>query len=178
MNKMLMKVTFLVPIKLKSERLPNKMLLPLGTKLLCQYIFDTLLEVKREIECEIYCFCSNEEIKKYLPSDVIFLKREENLDSNDTKGIDIYKSFISKIDSDIYALCHATSPFIKKESILRGVYDVVQNSFDSAFSASEIKTFIWYKGSPLNTHLTMLLELKILNLYIGKRVLFTFSKKV
>ena len=32
-----------VPIKLNSQRLPNKMMLPMGNKLLCQHIFYTLL---------------------------------------------------------------------------------------------------------------------------------------
>ena len=43
------------------------------------------------------------------------------LDTNKTKGLDIYKSFINKIDSDIYCLCHATSPFVKAESIIKGL---------------------------------------------------------
>ena len=51
-------IKIFVPIKLNSQRLPNKMLLTLGDKLLCQHIFFTLLEVKKQIECEIYCFCS------------------------------------------------------------------------------------------------------------------------
>ena len=42
-----MKIVIFVPIKLKSERLPNKMLLPLGNKLLCQHIFNTLIQETR-----------------------------------------------------------------------------------------------------------------------------------
>ena len=98
-----MKVALFVPIKLKSERLPNKMLLDLGPKKVCQYIFHTLLEVKAQIEdCDIYCFCSDEEIRKYLPKGIIYLKRHESLVSKETKSIDIYKSFISKVDANIY----------------------------------------------------------------------------
>jgi spore coat polysaccharide biosynthesis protein SpsF (cytidylyltransferase family) len=44
-----MKPVFFVPIKLQSQRLPNKMLLKLGDKLLCQYIFDILIEVKKKL---------------------------------------------------------------------------------------------------------------------------------
>ena len=43
-----MKISIFVPIKLNSQRLPNKMRLPIGKKLLCQHIFDTLLEVKKQ----------------------------------------------------------------------------------------------------------------------------------
>lgn len=42
-----MKVVAFVPIKLNSQRLPNKMFLTLGDKKICQYIFDILLEVKK-----------------------------------------------------------------------------------------------------------------------------------
>lgn len=145
-----MKITIFVPIKLNSQRLPNKMLLPLGNKLLCQYIFNTLIEVKKVIDIDIYCYCSDEKIKEYLPNDIIFLKRDSILDSNETKGMDIYKSFINLIDSDIYCLCHATSPFIQKESILIGLNKILNENHDSSFSASKIQTFTWFKNNPIN----------------------------
>jgi CMP-N-acetylneuraminic acid synthetase len=145
-----MKITIFVPIKLNSQRLPNKMLLPIGNKLLCQHIFDTLLEVKKEINVNIYCYCSDEKIINYLPNDVIFLKRNSSLDTNETKGIDIYKSFIEIIDSDVYCLCHATSPFIKKKSIIDGLNKLINEDYDSSFSVSKIQTFTWYKNKPLN----------------------------
>jgi CMP-N-acetylneuraminic acid synthetase len=143
-------INIFVPIKLNSQRLPNKMLLPLGDKLLCQHIFDTLLEIKKIIDCNIYCYCSDENIIQYLPNGINFLKRYNSLDSNETKGITIYKSFIEKIDGDIYCLCHATSPFIKKESIINGLNKIIKEKYDSSFSVSKIKTFTWYKNKPLN----------------------------
>ena len=146
-----MKIVIFVPIKLNSQRLKNKMLLPLGNKLLCQHIFDTLLNVKKENqEIDIYCYCSDEKIKNYLPNNIIFLKRDSSLDSNETKGIDIYKSFINAVDSDIYCLCHATSPFITKSSIIKGIDKLIKENYDSSFSVSKIQTFSWYKNKPIN----------------------------
>lgn len=145
-----MKIAIFVPIKLNSQRLKNKMLLPLGNSFLCQYIFKTLLQVKEEINVDIYCFCSDEKIKEYLPNGINFLKRETSLDTNNTKGIDIYNSFINKIHSDIYCLCHATSPFIKKESIIKGLNKILFDDYDSSFSVSKIQTFCWFKNNPLN----------------------------
>lgn len=139
-----------VPIKLNSERLEGKMLLPLGNKLVFQYIFDTLIDVKKEIDIDIYCFCSDEKIIDLLPREIIFLKRDKTLDMNHVKGMDIYKSFTEKIKSDIYILCHATSPFIKSESIIKGLKKVLNENYDSAFSCNKIKTFCWYKNKPLN----------------------------
>lgn len=145
-----MKPIFFVPIKLQSQRLPNKMLLKLGDKLLCQYIFDVLIEVKKKIDIDIYCFCSNEKIKDYLPKEILFLKRDKKLDRNETKGLEIYKSFCNLVKGDIYGLVHATSPFIKAESIIKGLEKVINNSNDSSFSVSKIQTFCWYDNITLN----------------------------
>lgn len=145
-----MKISVFVPIKLNSERLPNKMLLPLGEKFLCQHIFETLIEVKKKINIDIYCFCSDISIKKYLPYNVNLIIRNSELDSNQTKGIDIYKSFSKIIDSDIYCLCHATSPFIKKDSIIDGLKKVLEEDYDSSFSVSKIQTFAWFNNLPFN----------------------------
>lgn len=145
-----MKVVAFVPIKLNSQRLPNKMFLTLGDKKICQYIFDILLEVKKNIDMDIYCYCSDEKIIPFLPNDVIFLKRPKYLDSNETKGLDIYKNFCKNINADIYLLCHATSPFISKNSILDGVKSVLNYNYDSSFSVGKIKTYCWYKNKPLN----------------------------
>ena len=148
-----MKIVCFVPIKLKSQRLQNKMFLPLGSKKLCQHIFDSLIEVKKKINIDIYCYCSDEKIKEFLPKSIIFLKRDKSLDENETKGIDIYKSFIDKIDIDIYCLCHATSPFIKSESIIKGLKKLLLEEYDSSYSVSRIQTFTWYKNKPLNYNL-------------------------
>nr|WP_259545364.1 hypothetical protein [Heyndrickxia oleronia] len=66
------KVIAFVPIKLNSQRLPKKNLLPLGDHSLCWYIFKSLLKVN-DID-DVYVFCSDEEIKKHVPHGVKFLK--------------------------------------------------------------------------------------------------------
>jgi CMP-N-acetylneuraminic acid synthetase len=145
-----MKIVVFVPIKLNSQRLPNKMLLPLGDGALCERIFNTLINVKGDVELDIYCYCSDESIKEYLPDDVIFLQRDKTLDSDETKGIQIYQSFVNMVDADIYCLCHATSPFITKKSILKGLNMVSNDIYDSAFSVSKVQTFTWFNNNPLN----------------------------
>ena len=172
-------INIFVPIKLKSQRLPNKMLLPLGNKLLCQYIFDTLLEVKKIIDCNIYCYCSNESIIEYLPNGINFLKRDISLDSNETKGMTIYKSFIEKIDGDIYCLCHATSPFIKKESIINGLNKVIYENYDSSFSVSKIQTFSWYKNKPLNYDFNNIIKTQDIEpVFYETSAFFIFKKNI
>lgn len=180
-----MKIVCIVPIKLMSQRLPNKMLLPLGDKKLCQHIFDTLNNVKKYIDIDIYCYCSDDTITKYLPSGVTFLKREKELDSNETKGYDIYNSFIQKIDANIYILCHATSPFIHSKSILQGINKIIDENYDSAFSVSKIQTFSWFKNHPLNYDFTNVIKTQDIEpvyyetsaFYIFKKEIFTKYKR-
>ena len=149
-----MKIVCFVPIKLNSQRLPNKMLLPLGDKLLFQHIFNTLLDVKKTIEIDIYCFCSDETLREKIPEGIKFLKRDSELDKDETLGIQIYNSFVNQIEADIYMLCHATSPFIKSESIINGIKKIINEGYDSALSVTKIQTFCWYDNKTLNYELT------------------------
>lgn len=143
-----MKTVAFVPIKLNSQRLPNKNILNLNERPLCWYIFDTLSKVKN-ID-EIYVFCSDERIKNFIPDNIIYLKRDKKLDQNETKGFEIYESFIRQIKADIYILAHTTSPFVKTDSIENALENVLKNSYDSAFSSQKIKTFAWYNNKTIN----------------------------
>ena len=142
------KIVAFVPIKLNSERLKNKNILPLLEKPLCWHIFEKLKNV--ELIDEIYVFCSNPIIKKYIPNYVQFLKRDPDLDKNHTKGNDIYNAFINQVDSDYYLLAHTTSPFIKSETISLACKKVLFENFDSVFSVKKNQTFAWYNNEPIN----------------------------
>lgn len=143
-----MKTVAFVPIKLNSQRVKGKNILPLGGHPVCWHIFNALLNA--EGIDEVYCYCSDEKVKEYIPEAVKFLKRSPELDGNLVKGFQIYSSFINDVDADVYLLCHATSPFIKSETITRGVKAVKEEGYDSAFSAKREQTFAWYQGKPLN----------------------------
>lgn len=141
-----MKVTAFVPIKLNSQRLPGKMLLTLGNKKLYLHVFDTLRKVP-SID-EIYCYCSDPVVSQDLPSDVLFLKR--NIEVDKMEGMDIYNSFASLVESDIYVLAHATSPFVKYDSFSRGLTSVLSGQYDSACSVSRLRTYCWHNDKPIN----------------------------
>ena len=134
---------------------------------------------KYEINADIYCYCSDEKIKDYLPDNVIFVKRSNNLDKNETKGIDIYTSFVEKITSDIYCLCHATSPFLKKYSIINGINNIINGKYDSALSVSKIQTFVWYKNNPLNYELNNIKRTQDISpIYYETSAFYAFKKEI
>ena len=147
-----MKVTAVVPMKLNNRRLPQK-----NTKCfkngkpLCWYILSTLLKIN-EIE-EVYVYCSNPDIKKYIPEGVNYLKRSEDLDQDSTKMNEVLQAFAREIPSDIYVMTHTTAPFIKSSSIKKGLEAVLSGDFASSFAVKKLQDFLWKDGRPFNYEL-------------------------
>lgn len=143
-----MKKVAFVPIRLNSQRVENKNLRMLGDRPMMTYMLESLTKVGN-ID-EVYVYCSNPSIKKFLPEGVKFLRRSESLDQNTTLGREIYDAFTQEVDADLYILAHATSPFIRPTTIEQAVAAVESGGYDSAFSAERIQTFTWWQGEPLN----------------------------
>ena len=145
------KVTAFVPIKLNSERLPRKNLKNLGGLPLYLHVLKTLSNIA--VLDEVYVFCSDDTIKGSLPYGVKFLKRDTRLDRNETRGAEIYDSFMNAVKSDYYMILHTTSPFIKQTTIETSIKNVLEGQYDSAFPARVIQNFCWYKETPINYQL-------------------------
>lgn len=144
-----MKVVAFVPIKLNNERLPGK-----NTKKfyngrpLISYILETLQKVSNINE--IYVYCSNDEIKKYLPTSVKFLQRDNYLDLSTTSFNKVLTTFADIVKADIYVLSHATAPFLKKETFEEAVEAVKSGEYDSALSVQKLQEFLWKNNKPFN----------------------------
>lgn len=143
-----MKTVALIPIKLNSQRLPHKNILPIAGHPLCWHICNTLNSVKN-ID-EVYVFCSDENVRQYIPDETKVLIRDKRLDKDEVKGFEIYSEFIKQVDADVYVLAHTTSPFIGVDTVQEALDKVLFEDYDSAFSAERVQTFAWYKGSPIN----------------------------
>lgn len=143
-----MKTAAFVPIRLNSRRVEGKNLRLLGGRPLMTFILDTLRRCER-ID-EVYVYCSDPDIERYLPDGVRFLRRDPALDSDSTLGEEIYDAFTREVEADIYVLAHATSPFIRSATVDDAVARVEGGRYDSAFSAERIQTFAWYEGKTLN----------------------------
>lgn len=99
-------------------------------------------------------FCSDPSIGDHVPPGVDIVLRPASLDTNETLGIDIYRSFLSQVESEYYLLSHVTSPFLKSETLERAAQAVLSGEYDSALTVRPIQTFCWYQGKPLNYELT------------------------
>ena len=148
-NQVRVKTVAYVPIKINSERVPGKNLRPFfdGTPLM-GFILKKLISIG-EID-EVYVFCSNLEVQKYMPDGVKFLQRPSYLDTASATPQDIMGEFISRIPADIYITAHATSPFVTGEHIRECVLQVQSGKHDSAFTAQKMQKLLWSHNQPLN----------------------------
>ncbi|MBR1731343.1 MAG: acylneuraminate cytidylyltransferase family protein, partial [Ruminococcus sp.] len=147
-----MKTVAIVPMKLNNRRLPQK-----NTKCftngkpLCWYILSTLLTV--EGIDEVYVYCSNPDIKEFIPEGVKFLRRSETLDQDTTKMNEVLSSFAQNVPADVYVMTHTTAPFISKKSIENGLNAVLSGEYDSSFAAKKLQDFLWKDNAPFNYEL-------------------------
>lgn len=174
-----MKTVAFVPIKLNSQRVPGKNIKKFsdGTPLITLFL-KTLVKCK-EID-EIYVFCSDESIKKYLISGVKFLKRPKFLDTNKATANDLITEFLKLIDADVYAMCNCTSPFITIEHINECCRTVKSGKFDSSFTSEKMQKLIWkIDGTALNFDPSNIPRTQDLDpLYNETTATYVFTKKL
>lgn len=144
-----MKTVALIPIKLGSQRLPEKNIKSFydGTPLM-SFIQRVCLQSDR-ID-ETYVYCSDDRIQEYTLPGVKYLKRPDYLDGDSINANDLIREFMKAVDADIYVNTHATSPFAKAETINKCIDMVASGEYDSAFCAESIRTFLWSEGRPIN----------------------------
>lgn len=172
-----MKAVAFIPIKLNSQRLPHKNILPIAGHPLCWHLCNTLNQV-RDLD-SVYVYCSDPAVKQYIPEETRFLQRPEWLDGNLVKGFDIYRSFIQAVDADVYVLAHTTSPFIKVSSCQTALDHVLSGEYDSAFSAERIQTFAWYQGKPINYDLNDVPRTQDMEpIWVETSAFFMFKKEI
>ena len=144
-----MKIVAIVPMKLNNQRLPQKNTKSFTNgKPLCYYILSTLLSIDK-ID-EVYVYCSNPDIKNFIPQGVKYLKRSENLDRDTTKMNEVLSCFANEVQADIYVMTHTTAPFVKANSIEKGIEKVCSGEYDSSFAAKKLQDFLWQDGKPYN----------------------------
>lgn len=143
-----MKIVAIMPIKLTNERCPGKNTKLLGSKPLLQHELDNL---KRTGLCDsINVFCSSEEVVRYLPEGVAFVKRPEYLDLPTSNFTQIFTHFMEKEDADLYVYAHATAPFVTVDTMRSCIEAVKSGEYDSAFCAVKLQDYLWQDGEPLN----------------------------
>lgn len=173
-----MKVVALVPMKLNNQRLPQKNIKSFTNgEPLCTYILKTL--TKCRIIDEVYVYCSSKAIIEYLPSGVQYLERNKKFDTNATKMNEILEAFANEVQADIYVLAHATAPFLRIETIEKGIQAIQGGEYDSAFTVKCLQDFLWKDGRPINYRLDNIPRTQDLEtLYVESSGVYIYRKEV
>ena len=85
-----------------------------------------------------------------MPQGVEYLRRGEDLDQDSTKMNEVLARFAGEVPADVYVMTHTTAPFVRKESIEKGLEAVLSGAYDSAFAVKELRDFLWKDGKPFN----------------------------
>jgi CMP-N-acetylneuraminic acid synthetase len=143
-----MNIEAFVAIRLNSKRLKDKNILEIGGKPLCWHILARLLACPALGRVSV--FCSTEQIMDYVPRGVNFVPRDQGLDGDEVRGLELFSAFAETVPSDYYLLAHATAPFTRVETVEMAVQKMQDPAYDSVFSAAKAHTYAWYRNEPIN----------------------------
>ena len=136
-------MTYFIPIKENSQRVPRKNFRPLGDKPLYKHIIDKL---KGE---NVFVDTDSVEIIKELRtySNVIAYERSEKLIGDNVSVCDLIYDFLNRFEDMItYNICqlHVTSPLIPK-GLLDTAFEKMNQGYDSVVSCNKVNTRFWRK---------------------------------
>lgn len=145
-----MKIAAILPAKGKSDRIPNKnkMLLdgePLFIRSLKKLTASSLIN-------EVYLDTESEEIIEMASeADSEAFRRDVAFASNRVDGNQLLYNAAKHIDADIYVQLLCTSPFIKLETIEKGVSLLLEHRdlYDSVVAVYKEKQYLWKDGWPI-----------------------------
>lgn len=138
-----LKITAFLPVKAKSERIKNKNLKLLAGKPLFLHTLEKLVEC--DFIHEVFLDTESEEIFDMASNiDFIRFKRDEKMADNSTDGNKLFLNEIKATDADICIQMLCTSPFIKPETIKKGVEILLNNEkYDSVILVKKEKLYTW-----------------------------------
>ena len=143
-----MKVVAFLPAKGSSERIESKNLKLLDGKPLFLHTRENLVTC-RSID-EVYLDSESEEILGLAPYlSYIPMKRDPRLADNRTDGHQMFYNEVCQVDADIYVQILGTSPFVKKETIEKGIDILIRDQrYDSVVLVRKEKQYTWDDSRP------------------------------
>ena len=137
-----------MPAKGSSERVENKNVRLLDGKPLFLHTLEKL--VRCDFIDEVYLDSESDYIFDLASEvDCKHLKRDPQLATNKTDGHALFFNEVKQVDADIYIQILCTSPFIKPETIKRGIDVLIDNpQYDSAVLVAKEKQYLWENDQP------------------------------
>lgn len=144
------KITAVIPIRKGSQRVTDKNLRKFANKTLLKLKIETLKNIF-SIDEIIVNTDSEEAIEIAQEYHVNYHRRSAYYASSQCSGSEFFEHLGLVTDTDIFAYCPVTSPFIKEETIHKCINEFLaaENS-DSLATVSLVKEFLWLNNEPLN----------------------------
>ena len=143
-----MKVVAFLPAKGSSQRIKSKNMKLLDGKPLFLHTLEKIVEC--EFIDDVYLDSESDEILEYASYlNYTPLKRDAELANNKTDGHQMFYNEVRQVEADIYIQILGTSPFIKKETIEKGVNILKEKAdYDSVVLVKREKQYTWGDNGP------------------------------
>jgi N-acylneuraminate cytidylyltransferase len=145
-----MKITAVIPIRKGSERVKEKNMKPFADTNLLELKINALKQVKSINEI-IVNTDSELAIEIAKANGVSFHKREDYYASSICTNSEFLQHLGLVTDTDIFAYCPCTTPFIEPLTIEEGIMAFLKDEeHDSLATVSIVKEFLWHNNNPIN----------------------------
>lgn len=150
------KVVAYIPIKEKSERVPNKNIRDINGKPLFYWVLNTLYQSKNidKIIVDTDTNFMREKISSFFPN-IEIIMRPKHLMGGAITGDDLVKNSLPLFDDDdIIFLTHVTNPLLKAQTIDKAIDAFKNNDCDHLLSVIIHNSRFYYQNKPLNHDIT------------------------
>lgn len=141
----------IVPLKLKSSRVPNKNWKDLCGKPLFAYILNTVLSCNeiRDVYVTVDCAETANRVMERFPM-VHIIMRPEDIAKPTATANDIIRHAITEIQGDDFLYTHATNPMLSKETITNGIREYKKGHCDTLMGVTYLYDRAYYRGKAVN----------------------------
>ena len=143
------RIVAVIPLRKGSQRVTNKNLRNFAGTNLLQLKIDVLKSVNL-IDEIIVNTDSEEAIAIAQKNNVNYHRREAYYASSKCSGSDFFEHLGKVTETDIFAYCPVTSPFISLKTIQNCISEYKETSVDTVATVSLVKEFLWLNNKPLN----------------------------
>ena len=144
-----MKIVAFLPVKGTSERVENKNMKLMDGKPLFLHTLEKL--VKCNFLDEVYLDSESQKVFDIASEiECKHIYRDPELATNKTDGHKLFYNEVKQVDADIYVQILCTSPFIKPETIERGIKILQEKpEYDSVVLMAKEKQYLWKENQPI-----------------------------
>lgn len=176
-------ITALLPMKLNSERVPNKNFKLIEGKPLFAWMLGTLCDLDFVDRVIINTDASSDLFGKYLEnSKIIFRERKQELCGDLVSMNKIIEDDVLSDNNEIYLMTHTTNPLISKVTCTNAFKVFKErnvNDYDSLFTATKFQGRFYYEGNvAINHNPNELLRTQDLpSVYLENSCIYIFDRK-